>query len=227
MHTSVLPRAIRVTGCALFLACLSMTFALHAQTTNAPATTKFFGSILVGYGVYSPTGRRVVYIGLHPTSAEIAKANACTLTRSVPEQYAQCQDPANSISCGAGGYFAVAEHFIQGRAMINGIAQFTSENAIGLACGKKTLELAQRAAIDSCEASRTKRGLRDAGAGDQSEYNCSIQASALNNGQYAGKVEDFGAWYEKKAANEFLTLKIECWGTESVNRYGPPRRGCP
>lgn len=207
----------------------SMWSGAQAQSGPAPGATKFFGSFTVNYADTRnfPKGRRIATIGLHPESAEIAKANACVLSQPYPKDYEQCLNPANSISCNNGGYFAVAEHYVQtGTVPFFNAQQPLLENAIGLSCGKASLVLAQSAAIESCEKARQKRGLPDAPPNGQAgDYNCAVIASGRNDGKYGGEVQDFSAWWANKAPNAFLALKMECWGTESATKWGPAR-GC-
>lgn len=183
-------------------------FSQLATPQNAPSNaTKFYASVVVltpGINNY-PNGERVLAIGLHPSTASIAKANACgPLSHRVFDTVAdQCDK--NSVTCSSGGYFAAANFLsIEG--------QRTWENGYGIVCGKKTLEIAQRDAIAACEKVRQDRGLPDPIPSPTSyAHKCRIDAAGLNDGMFNGKVFNF---IEESAASpkgRFL-MKMQCWG---------------
>lgn len=210
-------------GGLLVAVLMSATAPAFAQSV---ATAKFYASIIT----FGPDGRdymkgrKVPAIGMHPTSAEIAKQNACVQYKTNDDS---CTRPGNFTTCGNGGYFAVTEHIVQnGKAPMGNPAY---ENVVGISCGKKTVALAEEAALASCEAARTKFGLPSVPPGTDPMtgfYNCKTLFSGRNDGTYSGEVKDFGAWDRNHAPNEFLSLRPFCWGIEGKNIYGPQADLC-
>lgn len=206
-----------------------MLFAFLVGWPSAAQSQSFYGAVAKipplpsdGY----EKGRSIALIGLHPTAGDLAMNNACVPAIT---QYAfeivksECLEARYSLKCDKGGYFAVAEYQavtqkIADYAASQGTSQARLENAIGMACGKKTLAVAKAAASEACEKTRKARGLPEAGT-IQSAYSQSdctnIVTAGLNDGKYQGQVVDFLADSKRMGRGAFFNVQLQCWGSNT------------
>lgn len=140
--------AVLVMMCAWLLTGVAV-----AQTDTA----KFFGAILTVPGESRTKADNKVFIGMHPSSAELAKVNACATANfgfgGTDDGFAKCMQIKSSLTCNKGGYFAVADYRIQYRRHHQDM-NTPYDNAAGIACGKGTQEAAMTAALDSIHTGR-------------------------------------------------------------------------
>jgi hypothetical protein len=171
---------------------------------------KFYGSIVVLQERQQPPTENgigtTLAIGLHPTSAAVAKANACAKLAggmTIFDGTSCLNSVKSSLTCSSGGYYAAAS----GRPL----DLVRQENwTWGLTCGKKTIELARTAAIQACEKSRETRSLM------QQTEPCKLDVAAKNDGKFRGQVLDVIAQQNQSKEPIWWDVEPKCWGTERV-----------
>lgn len=201
---------------------------LVSSIANAAGPTKFYATILeLPPDASWPSGKPYLAIGLHPTSPEIARANACLpLESSTAGWVEQCLTATTSLKCGNGGYFAVAGALSYLIPPVYSPAGWFLSNppagmAYGVACGRASDEVARKEALAACTGASKKKGIPEPFIGtrdnDPQFHNCQIYHSGLNDGTLKGEVTDFKKIKAALKPNEFLTsIRYNCWGKASA-----------
>lgn len=204
----------------LVMMCAWLLTGVAVAQSNA---AKFFGAILTVPGGSRTKADNKVFIGMHPSSAELAKVNACATANfgfgGTDDGFAKCMQTKSSLTCNKGGYFAVADYEIQYRRHHQDM-NAPYDNAAGIACGKNTQEAAITAVLESCEAARKKRGLPDVVVDPaNTDHGCTVMFVASNDGTWSGSARDLTLlsmkWDHK------YQYRIECWGSQRMARRYP------
>jgi hypothetical protein len=186
------------------------------QPALAQSGPFFYGNIVIEIDpqTRAETTHKRAMIGLHPTSAEIARQNACARVTGGQTilPYTDCLDSKAALRCAKGGYFAIVDTQLSVDGKVS--------NAAGVVCGKATMDLAKSQALAACEKTRLSLGLPLVANG-YGNWPCRIHIAALNDGNYSEQVLDVPAMRAKAADPSQLMWSIEsqCFGKERYSDW--------
>lgn len=195
----------------------------------AAGLAKFYGTVLELPPDQSwPSGRPYLAMGVHPTSTEAAKANACLPLESSTAGWVEaCLSAKTTLKCGNGGYFAVADALSHVTPLVYSQHGWVEKSsgylmALGVACGQASDQAARKKALAECDAASKKKAIPEPAIGtrdnDPQFHNCMVSHSAFNDGTFQGGVIDFQK-VKADAVNTggFLTsVNRSCWGKASA-----------